>query len=105
MSKITKAYKLVRLRKDGSIGPLFCNRRQRIETGKWLPAEDHPTKGFAHRPGWHLALVPEAPHLSERGRIWVEAEVKEYEEFHVPAHQGRTWLLANWMRILGPAAV
>ena len=48
------AYKLLRIRKDGSIGPLFINQKQRVPIGEWLDAEDHPTSGFAHRPGWHL---------------------------------------------------
>jgi len=48
-----KAYKLLKLRKDGSLGPLFINRKQKIPIGKWLTAECHPTKGYALRPGWH----------------------------------------------------
>lgn len=57
------AYKLFRRRGDGSLGPLFINKRQRIPLGEWLQAEDHPTKGYAHRPGWHCGVAPSAPHL------------------------------------------
>lgn len=43
-------YKLFRQRKDGTLGPLFINRRQRLEVGKTYEAEEHRTKGFAFRP-------------------------------------------------------
>jgi hypothetical protein len=55
---MTTAYKLFKVRSNGTIGPLFINARQVIEPGVWLPAEDHPTNGFAHRPGWHATLRP-----------------------------------------------
>lgn len=50
---ITHGWKLFNLRKDGTIGPLFINRRQRIPSNQWLDAESHPTKGFAVRGQWH----------------------------------------------------
>lgn len=46
-----RAFKLLKLRRNGTLCPLFINRKQVISIGKWLPAEDHPTKGYAHRPG------------------------------------------------------
>jgi hypothetical protein len=61
------AYKLFRKRRDGTLGPLFINRQQVIRLDEWLPAEDHPTPGFAHRPGWHVSHQPKAPHLSPKG--------------------------------------
>ena len=94
------AYKLLRVRRDGTLGPLFINKRQIIPLGEWLPAEDHPTKGYAHRPGWHVAPAPLAPHLSERGRVWMKVEVREYEELVRPASQGGMWYLAKWMRVI-----
>ena len=97
-----KAYKLLRQRKDGSLGPLFINRRQRIPIGEWLQAEDHPTKGYAHRPGWHTAAEPVAPHLSTKNRIWMEVEIDDYHSFKRPAHQGGEWLIANRMKVIGP---
>lgn len=103
--KTVRGFKLVRLRKDGTYGPLFMNRRQRLEPGKWLPAEDHRTKGFKHRPGWHLTKVPVAPHLSTKDRIWIEVEVKDYQEIQKPVHQGGEWILANWMKVIGPMEV
>jgi hypothetical protein len=72
------AFKLFRQRKDGSLGPLFINRNLVVPIGQWLPAEDHPTKGFAHRPGWHVSREPNAPHLSSEGRVWMQVEIKDY---------------------------
>lgn len=99
---ITTAYKLFRVRKDGTIGPLFINARQRIPLNEWLPAGDHPTKGFAHRPGWHCTLAPVAPHLNEKGRAWFKVEVEDFRKFNRPESQGGTWVLAERMRVVGP---
>ncbi len=95
------AYKLVTERKDGTLGPLFINRPQRLVFGEWLEAEDHPTKGFAHRPGWHCTEKPHAPHLSLQSRIWVKVEIEDIEPFKRPEHQGGTWYLAQRMKVLG----
>lgn len=94
------AYKLFNVRKDGSIGPLFINRRQRLPVGVWMDAEDHPTKGYAHRPGWHCCRTPEAPHLSEKGRHWYKVEIEDYQEFKRPESQGGLWYLAGRIKIL-----
>jgi len=96
-----KAYKLLKLRKNGTVGPLFINRRQIIRLNVWLDAENHPTKGYVVRPGWHVTLKPEAPHLSMRSRIWMKVEVEDYKEFKRPESQGVLWLLANRMIVLG----
>ncbi len=94
------AYKLMRKMKDG-YSPLFINKRQRIQPDTWLTAEQHKTKGFAYRPGWHCCKTPNAPHLSERNRVWVKIEIKDYTEYARPESQGGSWLLANKMRIIG----
>ena len=94
------AYKLLRDRKDGSIGPLFINRKQRIPIGKWLKAEDHPTKNYAHRPGWHCTSKPEAPHLSMKGRTWYQVEIEDFVEHIRPKNQGGLWFLANRMKVV-----
>lgn len=93
-----KAYKLMRMRKDGTLGSLFINKKAVIPLGVWLEAEDHPTKGYAHRPGWHCTFKPEAPHLTMRGRLWVEVEVEDYEVFERPINQGGKWILAKRMK-------
>lgn len=95
-----KAFKLLRKRRDGTLGPLFINRQQVIPLGVWLPAEDHPTKGFAHRPGWHCAKEPVAPHLSTKGRVWCAVEVEDVRTFERPICQGGVWLLANKMKVV-----
>lgn len=94
------AYKLLKQRKDGSLGPLFINQKQRIPIGAWLEAEDHPTKGYAHRPGWHCCLSPDAPHLSMKGRVWCLVEASEVYEHERPKNQGGVWIIAEWMKVV-----
>ena len=94
-----KAYKLVRKMKDGSLSSLFINKTNRLPIGIWMKAEEHNTKGIAFRPGWHCTLKPEAPHLSPKGRVWVEVEVNDFTYEKRPESQGGTWLLAKAMRI------
>jgi hypothetical protein len=96
--KIT-TYKLFRLRKDGTLGPLFIGRRQKIRPGEWLEAEDIPTKGYAHRPGWHSGLRPSAPHLTEKGRVWCECEAKDNYVFKRPKSQGGEWIISKWLKV------
>ena len=74
------AYKLVSLKHDGTIGPLFINKRFRFKIGEWYKAEDKPTKGYAHRYGWHTCGEPIAPHLSKKKRVWVMCEIEGYRE-------------------------
>ena len=95
-----KAYKLVRKLKDGSLAPLFINKRFRFPIGEWLLAEDHKTNGYAHRPGWHCTSKPIAPHLSTKGRVWVEVEIDDYTTYSRPTSQGGEWLLANRMKVI-----
>ena len=94
------AYKLVRKMKDGSISPLFINKKSRLPFNKWMDAEDHPTKGFAQRKGWHCTTTPNAPHLSEKDRVWVQVEVDDFEKYKRPESQGGTWILAQKMKIM-----
>ena len=94
------AYKLLRRRRDGSLGPLFINRRSRTPVGEWMPAEYHPTAGFKPRRGWHCLAKPEAPHLSKKGRVWCEVEIENYEEYLRPAAQGGLWYLAAYMKVV-----
>ena len=93
-------YKLFTLRKDGSLGPLFINRRQRLEVGKAYPAEDHKTKGYAHRPGWHICKEQSAPHLGTKNRVWASVHYADYTEHVRPANQGGVWVTANSMTII-----
>jgi hypothetical protein len=98
-------YKLFKRRKDGSLGPLFINARQRVPMGVWLEAEDHPTKGFAHRPGWHATLKPVAPHLAKEPksgpeRVWCKVELEDVVTYDRPESQGGTWVLAKHLKVL-----
>ncbi len=93
-------YKLFKLHKDGSIGPLFINRRLRLEVGKVYTAENHPTKGFAVRPGWHICKSMNAPHLSKKARVWAKVQFKDYTEYKRPANQGGLWYLAKKIKVL-----
>lgn len=95
-----KAYKLFRKRKNGTLGPLFINRKQVVPLGSWLEAKPHKTKGFAFRPGWHTTPEPEAKHLSMRDRVWAEVEIEDFKRFDRPKHQGGYWLVAKRMRVV-----
>lgn len=100
-----KAYKLMKIRKNGTLGPLFINARQVVPIGEWLPAGNHPTKGFAVRPGWHCCAEMNAPHLSLKpangpARVWCEVEIKGITEHHRPEAQGGLWYTAEAMRVV-----
>lgn len=94
-------YKLFRKRKDGSYGPLFINRRQRLTVGETYVAEEHRTKGYSYRPGWHVCSKRDAPHLRQTGdRVWCEVEFDKMQEIKRPASQGGIWYLGSSMKIL-----
>ena len=96
------AYKLLRVRKDGSLGPLFINRRQHIPVGRWLLAGYYPTRGYRPRAGWHCTKKPVAPHLTTKGRVWYEVEVRDAECYKRPESQGGEWVLAHLMKLRRP---
>ena len=93
------AYKLLRVRRDGSLGPLFIGRHIVIPIGKWLKAKSIPTKGFALRIGWHACSAPYAPHLSKKNRIWCKVSLKGIRKYYRPKTQGGLWYVAKWMRV------
>lgn len=95
------AYKLMRKRKDGSLGSLFINKRSKIPLRKWLKAETIPTKGFAVRSGFHACLEPNAPHLTKSGRVWCKVKLHQVQEILRPPTQGGIWLVAQKMKVLG----
>ena len=94
------AYKLVRKMKDGSLASLFINKKARLPLNEWLQCEDHKTKGYKHRPGWHCTLEPIAPHLSTKNRVWVKVKIMNYSYETRPKSQGGIWVLAEEMKIL-----
>ena len=96
------AYKLMRQLKDGTVHPLFINKREVTRFGVPLKAECYPTKGFAVRQGWHCCFTPYAPHLKENlangeRRVWVEVLVRDFETYDRPESQGGKWILAQEM--------
>ena len=91
-----RAYKLMRHMKSGALRSLFIDKSADRPIGQWMQAEFHPTKGFEARYGWHCTLLPIAPHLSVKGRVWVEVELDgEIDTKERPACQGGRWLLAK----------
>lgn len=94
------AYKLFRVLKDGSVTSLYINKSRRLPLNKWLKAEEIPTKGYAVRKGWHCVVMPDAPHLSMKSRIWMRVEIEDFYQFNRPKSQGGQWLIANSMKIL-----
>jgi hypothetical protein len=95
------AYKLFRQMKDGSVAPLFINKKLRLQTGVWYESELHVTKGFKARKGWHCCPKPHAPHLSMNGRVWKKVELSGiiFKEMR-PLSQGGEWYLAEKMRVI-----
>lgn len=97
MEHITKVgFKLFEQDSRGNLYALFIDKKTVMPVGEWLKAENHPTKGFSNRPGYHIGEgIPSAPWLmsfdgaykSQRSKYWkrVWAEVwyvadKDYTE-------------------------
>ena len=97
--KTMKAYKLLRLKKDGNITSLFINKKQNLPVGEWMKAYNYPTKGFQIRQGWHCTRKRNAPHLSQKGRVWAEVEIADFVTLYRPKCQGGVWYLAASMKI------
>jgi len=97
---IEYSYKLFRVLKSGDITSLFINKTERLKRGVWLEAREFPTAGYKFRPFWHCTAQPEAPHLSEKGRVWLKVEMRDFEIFERPEHQGGKWFLAKRIKII-----
>ena len=100
------AYKLFRVRKDGTLGPLFIDARLRIKEGVWLKAKairKGRPKGFAFRPGWHVCSKKSAPHLSKKGRVWCLVSMDDdgwIVAHHRPLSQGGLWYTAQRIKVV-----
>jgi hypothetical protein len=99
------AYKLLRVRPDGSLGSLFFARKARLPTGKWLPAQNLHQKGFAYRPGWHACPWPVAPHLKMKlatgeTRAWFLVHLRQVTVHERDESQGGTWYTARQLKII-----
>lgn len=100
-----RAYKLLRIKKDGKLYPLFIHKTVSTPIGEWLQAECYPTKGFCIRKGFHCCFSPFAPHLKLKlangeQRVWVECEVEDWSSYERPECQGGNWILAQRMKII-----
>ena len=94
-------WKLFRIRKDGSIGSLFFDRRARIPLGVWLPSYAFKKKGYAFRPGWHCMKAPIAPHMVKGDdRVWAQVAIRDVERVPRPDSQGGEWFLAREMKVV-----
>ena len=96
----TIGYKLFRVRKDGTLGPLFIDRTLVYKDNVWMKARAVPTKGFAFRPGFHATHAPDAPHLKTEGREWRKVLLCEAVPHLRPASQGGLWYTAQHMKVL-----
>ena len=79
-------YKLFEMDTNNNLYPLFIDKRTAYPIGEWIQAENHPTKGYAKRPGLHVGQICSAPWLmssdgtykSQRSkhwkRVWCEVE-------------------------------
>jgi hypothetical protein len=92
-------WKLLKKRKDGTLGSLFINAKATLPVGEWMKAKSYRKKGYAFRPGWHVLENPYAPHLKEDGRVWMRVTIIDYIVIKRPETQGGKWFLAKWMRI------
>lgn len=76
--KLIKGYKLFEQDPQGNLYALFIDKKTVMPMDTWIPAKNHPTKGFSVRPGIHLGEIPSAPWLmsadgtykSQRGKYW-----------------------------------
>ena len=63
-NKFGIGYKLFEMNEFGQLFPLFIGKNKETEVGKWIPAENIPTRGYSARPGWHCSMeTPDAPWL------------------------------------------
>jgi len=96
----TIGYKLFRVRRDGTLGPLFIARDTVIPFGEWVESRPVPTRGFKFRPGWHACSKKSAPHLSKKGRVWCRVLLQNVEHHHRPASQGGLWYTAERLKVI-----
>lgn len=100
------AYKLLRLRRDGTLGPLFVGRGLVLRPGvRYRARADLPHPGLAHRPGFHCCAEPRAPHIKLRltsgeRRVWCRVSISGYRRHRRPESQGGLWYTAAFMTIV-----
>jgi hypothetical protein len=95
------------VRRDGTLGSLFVDRKSTIPVGRWLYAKLKPTPGLKPRKGFHSLLKPVEPHLktdlkSGERRRWFVCQALDYETIVRPEAQGGTWVVSERLKILEP---
>lgn len=103
-----KVYKMFDLHKDGTLGPLYVNRADRMPLNEWLEAKMGPAADETHvksklgnlsskHPGFHCTTVPFSDWIGKKqdgqlvrrvNNVWCECEIKGKEVkpdwFHIP---------------------
>ena len=84
--KTKRGFKLFEMDTENNLYPLFIDKKTVYPIGEWIYAENHPTNGYAKRPGLHVGEICSAPWLmsadgtykSQRSkywkRVWCEVE-------------------------------
>ena len=126
--KTITTYKLFRM-KGNELYPLFIDKQTPIPLGEWIEAKYIPTKGYAHRAGWHSGMLPIAEHLKKKdgtfakNRVWAECEVPHdvnwqvfvekspsgdlgasvpvggFYQFKRPFNQGGEWIISGAIKV------
>ena len=105
--KVGHGYKLFEQDiRTGKLYPLFIGSKEETPIGKWMIAQNIPTKGFSNRPGWHIgSTLPDAQWLkgyspdnprgvfnSKRGknfrRVWAEVSYPMDADYHLSLTTG-----------------
>ena len=104
--KVVYTTKIFKVRKDGTLGPLFIGAKQRIDSkgGEWLPFNEKLSrKGFGERPGWH-APTTVAPQIKTKAkgqeRVVRDVALRNWTVYPRPVSQGSEWYLAGEMMVL-----
>ena len=103
-----KAYKMVRIRKDATLGPMFVGCEEVFPVGSWITAHTNYKRKLdkvysklgwlKFRPGFHFAELPYAPHIGIKDKdgvikwmhddtVWVECEVSDEIDYTLEARQ------------------
>lgn len=100
------AFKLLHVRANGTVGPLFIERKRVLNIEgeiEWANMALKP-KGYATRPGFHTCANPYAPHLKlSHDRCWFLVEIGgNITEHERPECQGGTWYTSNYIKLIRP---
>ena len=97
-------YKFFRWKKDG-LAPLFVNKKDRYNFNEWIQAENAKPKDLKERPGFHCCYYPElVEHIKLKGTdrycFHVQYIPKDGRAIERPRNQGKTWILAKYLKVV-----